>query len=41
MGSPGLLKEGTLLREHVDGYDLLRTVESAFVSQSIETNVPP
>jgi Phosphoesterase family len=29
VGSPGLLKAGTVLREHVDGYDLLRTIESA------------
>jgi hypothetical protein len=29
VGSPGLLKAGTVLREHVDGYDLLRTTESA------------
>jgi hypothetical protein len=29
VGSPGLLKAGKVLREHVDGYDLLRTIESA------------
>ncbi|HEX4160317.1 MAG TPA: alkaline phosphatase family protein [Rhizomicrobium sp.] len=29
MGSPGLLRAGTVLYEHVDHYDLLRTIESA------------
>jgi hypothetical protein len=29
VGSPGLLHAGTVLREHVSGYDLLRTIESA------------
>jgi Phosphoesterase family len=28
VGSPGLLRAGTVLREHVNGYDMLRTIES-------------
>ena len=30
IGSPGLLREGTVVGEHYDGYGVLRTVESAF-----------
>lgn len=29
VGSPGLLRAGTVLQEHVDHYDLLRTIETA------------
>ena len=29
VGSPGLLRAGTVIQEHVDHYDLLRTIESA------------
>jgi hypothetical protein len=29
VGSPGLLQAGTVLHKHVNGYDLLRTIESA------------
>ena len=29
VGSPGLLQAGTVLHDHTDGYDILRTVESA------------
>jgi hypothetical protein len=29
VGSPGLLQAGTVLHDHVNGYDVLRTVESA------------
>jgi len=29
VGSPGLLQAGTVIHKHVNGYDLLRTIESA------------
>jgi Phosphoesterase family len=35
VGSPGLLQAGTVLHKHVNGYDLLRTIESALGTGSL------
>ncbi len=36
VGSPGLLRACTVLQEHVDHYDLLRTIESALGTGSLD-----
>jgi hypothetical protein len=36
VGSPGLLQAGTVIHDHVNGYDLLRTIESALRVGSLE-----